>query len=242
MQRRTAAVRAHPARFSGLAQLPMQSPAHAVAELERAVRTLGLVGSYVGSDFAGRALSDPALDPVWTAHEALGVPVVVHPAPPDCERPRDVQLGARRWDLDIVIGFAADETAAVAHLLFGGVLDRHPRLRVHVPHAGGTAPYLKGRMRTALARRPWAKGLLGRPFDDQWAQLGFDCLAGTDEAMRFVIDAEGADRVMLGTNFAGWDQEDDIVRRVSGLGLDAVRLEAVLGGTATRWFGLPVGG
>lgn len=237
-----AAVRAHPARFSGLAQLPMQSPAHAVAELERAVRTLGLVGSYVGSDLAGRALSDPALDPVWTAHEALGVPVVVHPAPPDCERPRDVQLGARRWDLDIVIGFAADETAAVAHLLFGGVLDRHPRLRVHVPHAGGTAPYLKGRMRTALARRPWAKGLLGRPFDDQWSQLGFDCLAGTDEAMRFVIDAEGADRVMLGTNFAGWDQEDDIVRRVSGLGLDAVRLEAVLGGTATRWFGLPVGG
>ena len=237
-----AAVRAHPARFSGLAQLPMQSPAHAVAELERAVRTLGLVGSYVGSDLAGRALSDPALDPVWTAHEALGVPVVVHPAPPDCERPRDVQLGARRWDLDIVIGFAADETAAVAHLLFGGVLDRHPRLRVHVPHAGGTAPYLKGRMRTALARRPWAKGLLERPFDDQWSQLGFDCLAGTDEAMRFVIDAEGADRVMLGTNFAGWDQEDDIVRRVSGLGLDAVRLEAVLGGTATRWFGLPVGG
>ena len=237
-----AAVRAHPARFSGLAQLPMQSPAHAVAELERAVRTLGLVGSYVGSDLAGRALSDPALDPVWTAHEALGVPVVVHPAPPDCERPRDVQLGARRWDLDIVIGFAADETAAVAHLLFGGVLDRHPRLRVHVPHGGGTAPYLKGRMRTALARRPWAKGLLERPFDDQWSQLGFDCLAGTDEAMRFVIDAEGADRVMLGTNFAGWDQEDDIVRRVSGLGLDAVRLEAVLGGTATRWFGLPVGG
>ncbi len=97
-------------------------------------------------------------------------------------------------------------------------------------------------MRTALARRPWAKGLLERPFDDQWSQLGFDCLAGTDEAMRFVIDAEGADRVMLGTNFAGWDQEDDIVRRVSGLGLDAVRLEAVLGGTATRWFGLPVGG
>lgn len=233
-----AAVRAHPARFSGLAQLPMQSPARAVAELERAVRALGLVGSYVGSDIAGAALSAPELDPVWDAHEALGVPVVVHPAPPDCERPRGAQLGARRWDLDLVIGFAADETAAVAHLLFGGVLDRHPRLRVHVPHAGGTAPYLKGRMRTALQRRPWARGLLERPFDAQWAQLSFDCLAGTDEAMRFVVDAEGADRVMLGTNFAGWDQEDDIVRRVGGLGLDPDRLAQVLGGSARAWFGL----
>lgn len=237
-----AAVRAHPTRFSGLAQLPMQSPDHAVAELRRAVRTLGLVGSYVGSDIAGRALSDPCFDPVWAEHEVLGVPVVVHPAPPDCERPRDAQQGTRRWDLDLVIGFAADETAAVAHLLFGGVLDRHPRLRVHVPHAGGTAPYLKGRMRTALARRPWAKGLLARPFDDQWAQLSFDCLAGTDEAMRFVVEAEGAERVMLGTNFAGWDQEDDIVRRVSGLGLDPARREAVLGGTAVRWFGLRAAG
>ena len=64
----------------------------------------------------------------------------------------------------------------------------------------------------------------------------------TEELLTLLTDAEGADRVMLGTNFAGWDQEDDIVRRVSGLGLDAVRLEAVLGGTATRWFGLPVGG
>ena len=233
-----AAVRAHPARFSGLAQLPMQDPARAVDELVRAVRTLGLAGSYVGSDFAGRPLSAPELAPVWEAHEALGVPVVVHPAPPDCERPRGDPLGARQWDLDLVVGFAADETLAVAHLLFGGVLDRHPRLRVHVPHAGGTSPYLKGRMRTALQRRPWARGLLQRPFEALWSQLSFDCLAGTDAAMRFVIDAEGADRVMLGTNFAGWDQEDDIVRRVAGLGLDEARCAQVLGGTADAWFGL----
>ena len=150
------------------------------------------------------------------------------------------QRGSRRWDLDIVIGFAHDETSSVAHLLFGGVLDRHPRLRIHIPHAGGTAPYLKGRMQTALRRRPWARALLQRDFDSQWAQLTFDCLAGTDAAMQFIIASEGSGRVMLGTNFAGWDQEDDIVQRVSALPLADGALAQVLGTTARDYFRLPV--
>ena len=68
----------------------------------------------------------------------------------------------------------------------------------------------------------------------------FDCLAGTDAAMQFVIDSEGAHRVMLGTNFAGWDQEDDIVDRVSALALSDAQRTAVLGATARDWFRLPV--
>lgn len=233
-------VRAHPARFSGLAQLPMQDPAAAVAELTRAVREQGLVGAYIGSEFAGVGLAARSLDPVWDALEALDVPVVVHPAPVDVERPGGAQRGSRAWDLDIVIGFAHDETAAVAHLVYGGVLDRHPRLRVHIPHAGGTAPYLKGRMETALRRRPWGSGLLARSFADVWSQLTFDCLAGTDAAMAFLIESEGAGRVMLGTNFAGWDHEDDIVARVAALPIAAEARAHVLGTTAIDWFRLPV--
>ncbi len=235
-----AAVAAHPARLSGLAQLPMQDMPLAIAELERAVGALGLRGAYIGSDFAGRDLTDRGLDEFWSAAERLDAPVVIHPAPMAVERHGEGDAGSRRFDLDIVIGFAHDETSAVALLLFGGVLDRHPRLRVHIPHAGGTAPYLKGRMQTALRRRPWARGLLQRDFDSQWAQLTFDCLAGTDAAMQFVIDSEGPQRVMLGTNFAGWDQEDDIVQRVSGLALSDDARVAVLGRAARDWFRLPV--
>ncbi len=233
-----AVVRAHPDRFVGLAQLPMQAPELAVRELDRAVRTLGLRGSYVGSDFAGVALSDPALDPVWSAHEALDVPVVVHPAPVDVERPAAAQQGSRQWDLDIVIGFAHDETTAVAHLIYGGVLARHPRLRAHIPHGGGTAPYLRGRMATALARRPWGRALLDRPFDALWSQLSFDCLVGTPSAMAFLIESEGASRVMLGTNFAGWDQADAIVEQVRRLALTDDQRNEVLGGSAAHWFKL----
>ena len=234
-----AVARAHPRRFSGLAQLPMQDPRAAVAELERAVGVLGLRGSYLGSDFAGVTLADRSLDPVWHAHEALQVPAVIHPAPVEAERPDDTRQGSRRFDLDIVAGFAHDETLAVAELIYGGVLDRHPRLRIHVPHGGGTAPYLKGRMATALARRPWGRGLLGRPFDELWSQLSFDCLVGTREAMRFLIASEGSDRVMLGTNFAGWDQDDGVVERGRELGFDPSITAGVLGASATALFGLP---
>ncbi|MEP7329180.1 MAG: amidohydrolase family protein [Betaproteobacteria bacterium] len=231
-----AVVRTHPTRFSGLAQLPMQDPDRAVRELERAVRQLGLLGSYIGSSFAGTTLSDPVLDPVWSAHATLDVPVVVHPAPVDVERTANAHTGSRQWDLDIVIGFAHDETSAVAQLIYGGVLDRHPKLRVHIPHGGGTAPYLRGRMAAAMERRPWGRELCTRPFDELWAQLSFDCLVGTRSAMTFLVASEGASRVMLGTNFAGWDQERTIVSQVASLPIAPAERDAVLGGTAANYF------
>ena len=235
------AVRAHPDRLSALAQLPMQSPAAAVRELERAVRELGLCGAQIGSDFDGRSLDDPRYEPVWDAFERLDVPVVVHPGTAGAERPAGQREALRDWDMDIVIGFAADETMAAHVLIFGGVLDRHPKLRALIPHAGGTAPWLKGRMRAAMERRPWAKGRYRRDFEALWQQLSFDCLVGTDEAMRFLVDTEGAARVMLGSNFAGWDQESGVVARVRGLGLDPERERAVLGQSAIDYFKLPLG-
>ena len=232
-------IRLHPRRFSGLAQLPVQDVGAALAELERAVRDLGLVGSYLGSGFAGLELADPTLDRLWAAHATLDVPVVIHPAPVSVELPASRQAAAQKWDLDLVLGFGHDEALAVARLIYGGVLDRHPGLRVHIPHGGGTAPYIKGRMAAALERRPWARGLLNRPFEELWAQLSFDCLVGTQAALLFLIRSEGAARVMLGSNFAGWDQEDAIARRVADLGLEPRDLAAVLGASAARYFKLP---
>jgi aminocarboxymuconate-semialdehyde decarboxylase len=235
-----AAVHAYPTRISALAQLPMQSPEAAVRELERAVKA-GLCGAQIGSDFNGITLDDSKFEPVWAAFERLDVPVIVHPGTAGAERSANQREALRDYDMDIVIGFAADETMAAHTLIFGGVLDRHPKLRVIIPHAGGTAPWLKGRMRTAMERRPWARGRYTRSFDELWQQLSFDCLVGTDEAMRFLVDTEGAQRVMCGSNFAGWDQESGVVARVKGLGLDPARERAVLGQSAIDYFKLPLG-
>jgi aminocarboxymuconate-semialdehyde decarboxylase len=139
-----AAVAAYPASFSGFAQLPMQDPKLAVAELGRAVETLGLVGSYIGSDIAGRTLTDAAFEPLWAEHERLRVPCLVHPAPRDAELAPGEVAQMRQWDLDLVVGFAADETFVAAQFVFGGILDRHPRLQLHIPHAGGNKPVAQG--------------------------------------------------------------------------------------------------
>jgi aminocarboxymuconate-semialdehyde decarboxylase len=229
-------VAAHPERFSAFASLPMQDPTAAVDELRRAVLELGLVGSYVGTDFDGRTLSDPAYERLWDVHAKLGVPLFVHPATIDAERRPSEAEAMRRWDLDIVLGFTFDETSAVAHLLFGGVLDRHPQLQAHVAHAGGAAPFVKGRFVQALEKRPWARGLLSRSLDELWEQISFDCLLHEPTTLEYLVRSQGAHRVLLGTNFAGWDQEDDIVDVVRALPISDAERELVLSGNAERLF------
>ncbi|HEX2567802.1 MAG TPA: amidohydrolase family protein [Burkholderiales bacterium] len=227
----------YPERFSGSAQLPLQDSALSVRELHRATAQLKLKAVHAGSDISGRNLSDPALEPVWEALEALQVPLVVHPAPPEVE-PTGKPGTTRKWDLDLIAGFGHEETLAVAELVFGGVLDRHPRLHVNVPHGGGTAVFLRGRFESALKRRPWAKNLLKRPFEEQWAQFSFDCLVRAGAHMEFLVKAEGAQRVLLGTNFAGWDQEDEIVQQVRTLPFTEADKAAILAGNARRIFKL----
>jgi aminocarboxymuconate-semialdehyde decarboxylase len=194
------------------------------------------VASYLGSDVAGVPLSDWRFDELWYEHERLGVPVVVHPAPRSAEAAPDDLFGP--WDLEILYGFLVDEAMAVAHLLLGGVLDRHPQLRVHIPHGGGFAPYQKGRLQAGVAKRPWGRGLLRRPFEEQWAQLSFDSAVHRDDALAYLVSTEGVGRVLLGSNFAGWDEEDRSVTMVERLALDAASTEAILAGNARRLFGL----
>lgn len=221
----------------GCCALPLQDPEASCAELRRAVGELGLVGSYIGSDIDGVALSDPRFEELWSEHERLGVPVVVHPSPRSAERPPDAWFGP--WDLDIVYGFLVDEAMAVAHLLYGGVLDRHPALRVHIPHGGGFAPYQQGRLETGIEKRPWGKGLLQRPFSEQWAQLSFDSAVHREGALGYLVESQGSDRVLLGSNFAGWDQEVRSIQMVESLKLSPEETGAILGGNAQRIFNLP---
>ena len=111
-----------PDRLGGLAALPAQDVDAAVAELERAVG-LGLLGAAIGTD-PGRELDSPVLDPLYAACIRLDRPLFLHPSPSGIDNPvRDPRLG--RFDLELVVGFAAEETLAVATLVYGGVLDRH---------------------------------------------------------------------------------------------------------------------
>ncbi len=220
-------VRAHPGRLLGAAQLPVQDVGAAVAELDRSVTSLGLRAAYVDTD-PGRTLDDPAMDDLYAAAVDLDVPVFVHPSPLGAAGPPD-DPRLRRFDLDLLLGFAYDETLAVAALLFGGVLERHPRLDVCVSHGGGAIAFLAGRFASAVAApRPWVpRALRDEGFDVHLRRLWLDTHVHGTGALELLVRVAGTDRLVLGTNFAGWDSGAGSIGEVGPLA-------ATLSANATR--------
>ncbi len=202
-------VRRYPDRLAGFAALPMQAPAAAVVELERAVLELGLWGAATGTEFA-EPLHSPAFDPLYDAFVRLDVPLCLHPAPAGIDGPPgDPNL--KRFDLDVIIGFAAQETIAVATMIFGGVLERHPKLDVWISHGGGASVFAAGRLAYAGRKRPWATESMKKDgaFESMLRRFWFDAHLNDEGATRLLIEKVGIDRVVFGTNFAGWDQPED---------------------------------
>jgi aminocarboxymuconate-semialdehyde decarboxylase len=199
-------VAGHPQRLGAFAALPMQDVAAACDELERAVTELGFLGAYIGTDL-GRPLNAPDFDPFYEKVVALDVPLFIHPGPAGLDGPAgDPNLG--QFDLEILCGFAAQETIAVATLIYGGVLHRHPDLDICLSHAGGATVALIGRLNRACTRRAWVPGHLRHEgaFEEQLARLWFDTHVHDPRVLDLVMAVMGRERLVMGTNFAGWDQ------------------------------------
>ncbi|MGE5136607.1 MAG: amidohydrolase family protein [Gemmatimonadota bacterium] len=201
-----AVVAAHPGRLLGAAQLPMQDIAAAIRELQRAVRNLGLRAAYIDTDPC-RPLDDPAMDDFYACVTELDVPLFVHPTSiGPGGPPADPRL--RRFDLDLLVGFAYQETLAIAALVVGGVLDRHPRLDVCVSHGGGAIEALAARFGSAARSRPWApERLRAEGFGSYLRRLWFDTHVHSERVLAGLIELAGPGRLVYGTNFAGWDAE-----------------------------------
>lgn len=226
--------RAFPDRFVGCAALPMQDPAAAVAELERASRLPGIRAVYMGTNVNGRELSDPAYTPLFERCHEFELPVLLHPL---------TVIGAndrlKSFYISNLLGNPFDTAIAAAHLVFGGVLDRFPRLQVCLPHGGGALPYLAGRLQHGQKMRIEAKDRAKRPFTAYLRRFTYDTITHSPHLLKFLIDTVGADRVMLGSDFCfdmGYDRPRDIVTK--RLRLKAADQARILRGNAARMLGL----
>ena len=197
-----------PDRLGGAAALPMQDIAAAVAELRRAVRELGMMAAYIGPDMP-HGLDDPAMDAFYEAVTDLDIPLFIHPAPAGIDGPPG-SPALKRYELDIMAGFTAQETIAVATLLFGGVIHRHPTLDICISHGGGAVALIWGRLLHAAHKRAWAgEHLKGEhAVAEQLGRLWYDIHMHDDRAVDLLAERVGVERLVYGTNFAGWDAPD----------------------------------
>jgi aminocarboxymuconate-semialdehyde decarboxylase len=224
-------VKAHPDRFMGIATLPMQAPERAAAELTRAVRQLGMHGAMIGSNIAGKNLDDPSFEPVWAAAAELGAFMMIHPAN---------VAGAdrlRSYCLANLIGNPLDTTIAAACLVFGGVLQRHPKLNVCLVHGGGFVPYQAGRWAHGWHVRPEPKVNVKQSPEPWIDRFYYDTILHAKPQLEFLVSSVGASRVLLGSDYPYDMGTGECVRQVDALGIGDDSKAAILNGNATALLG-----
>jgi aminocarboxymuconate-semialdehyde decarboxylase len=190
---------AHPDRFLGLAMLPMQDIDAAIEELSRAVLSLGLCGAMIGDHVNGVALDSPHLRPLWKAAEELDAVIFLHQSKAPLVASR-----IDRYGLTNAIGNPVERTTSFAALVFGGVMDAFPDLKVCLAHGGGYVCFGAGRMDWAWRWRPEARVYLAQPPSKYLPRFYYDSITHDGAALRYLIDSVGLDRVVFGTDFPGF--------------------------------------
>jgi aminocarboxymuconate-semialdehyde decarboxylase len=223
----------HPERFVGLGTLALQEPELAATQLEHATRHLGLKGVEISSSVNGEELDAPRLLPFWKKAEALGAIVFIHPF--------GTTLGGRvnTHYLSNIIGQPLETTIALSHLIFGGVLDRHPGLKIVAAHGGGYLPSYCGRSNHGHAVRPEAKSGAQRPPVEYLRKMWFDTLVYEPEALRHLVNVVGASQLVVGSDYPfdmGHYDPHGLLASVAGL--SEAEVTAILGGNAAGLLGL----
>jgi aminocarboxymuconate-semialdehyde decarboxylase len=221
-----------PDRFAGLGSVPMPDGNEAAKELERCVGKLGLKGAQILTNVAGRELSDPAFEPFWKKAEELNALILLHPS--------GFTEGKRfaRFSFSNTIGNPLETTIALHYLIFDGVLERHPNLKILAVHGGGYLGAYPGRIDHAWGARSDAHGTLPHPPTSYLKRIYFDSVVFTPEQLAELVRLYGADHVIMGTDYPFDMAEYDPIGHVASAGLDASAVAAVAGGNAKRLLGL----
>ena len=221
-----------PDRFVGFASVPMTDGHEAAKELERTMKAHKFKGVQILTNVNGKELSDPAFAPFWKKAEELGAIVVIHP---------NGFTEAKRFSrfyFNNVIGNPLETTIALHYLIFDGVLERHPNLKIFAVHGGGYLGAYSGRIDHAWGARSDCHTTLPKPPTHYLKKIFFDTVVFTHEQLIALVKTFGADHVVMGTDYP-FDMADyDPIEHVVSSGFDAATTAAIVGGNAKKLLGI----
>ncbi|TMC77673.1 MAG: amidohydrolase [Chloroflexi bacterium] len=203
-------VRDHPDRFMGLGTLPMQDVERTIEEMERATGELGLRGFMIDDHVNNLTYDHAVFDPFWSAAEHLRAFIFVHQG-----RPTSVSYRTQKFFLLNSVGNLVDRTLTFGCLVYGGVIDKYPRLMVCLAHAGGYVPYAVDRMDKGWQAFPAMRGASRDQPSTYLRRFFYDTVTYTDRNLRFLLDMVGSERVLFGTDWPAPMVVDDPVRRIT---------------------------
>jgi aminocarboxymuconate-semialdehyde decarboxylase len=225
-------VETYPRQMAGLGTLPLQSPELSIPELQRC-KDIGLRGIQIGSHINNWNLDAPELFPVFEAMADLDMALLVHPWE---------MMGSdsmpKYW-LPWLVGMPAEQSRAICCMIFGGVLERLPKLKVCFAHGGGTFPFTIGRIEHGFNMRP---DLVATDNDkgprEYIGKFFIDSVVHDPQALRYVIDLLGADSIMLGSDYPFPLGEKRPGSALAKMDLTNQQFERIYHGTALEWLGL----
>lgn len=217
----------YPGRFMCLASVPLQNPAMAIEELRRAINQLGMNGVLVGSNINGRPLHSPELEPFWAEVNRMKLAVTLHPMPP---------LGLERmheYGLAPLVGFIFDSNVAIAGMIFDGIFDRYPNMKLVLPHLGGAVSVLMERWDHGFREMPDCRVKISKLPSKYIKNLYFDTVNFHQPALMCCHASVGARRMVLGSDYP--HIIGDIYRSVTSieeLDISDEEKEMIFGGNA----------
>jgi aminocarboxymuconate-semialdehyde decarboxylase len=223
----------YPNRFIGIGTVPMQSMDHAIKEMERCVKELKMPGLEIGSNINGLNLSDASFFPFYEAAEKLGCALFVHP----WEMMGENQM--HKYWLPWLVGMPAETSRAICSMIFGGVFEKFPKLRVAFAHGGGSFPFTIGRIQHGFDVRPDLVAIDNPVSPKNYlGKFWVDSLVHDANAMQYLIDVMGEDYICLGSDYPFPLGEHVPGKLIEDMALSQSIKEKVLFENAKRWLGI----
>ena len=219
----------YPDRFVGIASLPLNDVPSAITELDRTIDELDLRGVFLCSHLNGKHLDDPEFEPFYAHVAERGVPLVLHPTVP--------MWGDTIKDHSMIpmLGFMVDTSIAMLRLILGGVLDRHPALKVVHPHVGGILPYIMGRIEEQTEVKRRGRDNITKSPREYYKQVYLDLVSPDLLALNYALEFAGVEQLLFGSDHP-WVTIDTILDFVKQMDCSQSDFEKILGYNARSLF------